>query len=754
MKNKLLLVLLGAIAVCWAACSGEKKTDSTPDVKVHWSARNLPLDSTGVQRHMQTLLVSGKLDNVKQLAFNHFQRGMKPMNPADTFVEIVPNYYAIASPRFAQAKPGDTIAIEILTDGTIESICYGVESVHTVLADGTTAPAELTFADMTVSRDGYAGARRDLMPYGDTVYAFNESLKPCCSKNSIYNVVPSFKNIELTGGESTVNPAEATFKPIGNATKDGEYRITVADGKMTVEAPEKQWAQLGMRMRHLFGDKPAEMLNAVITDYPSLEYRGLMIDIARNFQKPEEMKRVLDLMAIYGLNTLHFHCVDDEAWRVEIDGLPELTELGSRHGYYAPGSDPDYLPVIYAGDGNPDSKTGTANGYFTRQDYVDMVHYADSLGIVVIPEIESPGHARASIKAMELRAKRTGDNSWLLRETDDASTFSSAQAFRDNVMSPALEGPYKFMDKVADEFIAMHKEAGAPIPAIHIGGDEVAHGAWSGSPKVQELMKKEGLTSEKEVHAYFADRVRQIFDAKGIKYAGWQEVSLRHPDEYNKKMSPSAYSINCWSTLGRNKTVPDELAKAGYPIVLSNVEHYYLDMAYSGHPHERGLTWGGFVDEFTALNGYPATLCTVKDANLRGIQGQLWSESIRGPENLEELLLPKMLGLAERAWNPDSTYCNAGFNAVVNKEVPKWQADGYTFHVRQPGIKLLDGGKFTVNSSFPDAVIRYTFGTEHPGENSPVAKPGEEIEYGDAEQIRAVQWVEGRPSHVSVLYTK
>ena len=177
-------------------------------------------------------------------------------------------------------------------------------------------------------------------------------------------------------------------------------------------------------------------------------------------------------------------------------------------------------------------------------------------------------------------------------------------------------------------------------------------------------------------------------------------------------------------------------------------------MAYSGHPHDRVLPWGGFVDEFTALNGYPVLLCTVKDANLRGVQGQLWSETIRSPQGLEELLLPKMLGLAERAWNPDSTYCNAGFNAVINAEVPKWQANGYAFHVRQPGIKLLDGGKFTVNSSFPDAVIRYTFGTEYPTEDSPVAKPGDEIEYGDADQIRAVQWVAGRPSNVTILYTK
>lgn len=748
--KKSLIALLPLMACAVApSCSTSEKT--APEVEVHWQAVNLTPDSTGVQNYLQTYTVIGDLRGVERLCFNHFERPMQLTDAADTLIEIVPSYYAIGSPRFANATGNDTIVFEILTRGAINSICYAPDGLHLLYNDGTTKAAKYLPEDITISKDRYATVNRDLMPYGDAVYAINEAIAPAAPAGP-YDVVPSFKSVELTGGESTVNPSEIEFSaPAAVTAHDEEYTITIADNKIAVVAPEKMWAQLGHRLKHLYGTEPVTLPNAKITDWPAYAYRGIMIDIARNFQTPAEMRRVVDMMADYGFNTLHFHAMDDEAWRIEIQSLPELTEVGARRGYTKPG-ETGFLPQIYAGDGNPETKTGSSNGYFTRAEYIDFVRYADSLGIAVIPEIESPGHARAAIKAMEERARRTGDNSILIREPNDSSVFSSAQAFRDNVMSPALDATYDFMSTVADELIAMHKEAGAPLKAIHIGGDEVAHGAWSGTPGVQELMAKEGLKSEKEVHAYFVNRLRKIYDEKGIKISGWQEIALRHSDEYNKQVVPSVYSINCWSTLGPQKVIVDEIAAAGYPIILSNVEHFYFDMIYSHHPEERGLSWGVPVDEFVALHGYPAKLCTVKGANVVGLQGQLWSETFRGPENLETMLLPKMLGLAERAWTPDSTYTDNAFHAVILNEIPKWEAQGYTYHVRQPGIKLGENKTFTVNSPYPDAVLRYTLDGTTPSETSPVIETGAFLPYGDASQIRVKLWLNGHPSPVSILY--
>lgn len=747
MRTAIKLIALSAFAAGLAACGGNGSKPANA-VDVHWEGHNLPVDTTGVQKYLQTFTVTGDLSNVKRLCFNMNKRAMQTEDATDTIIELLPGYYAIGSPRFAEAAPGDTLVFNIITKGHLGSISYTPDGVHIVLGDDSTLPANYTFTPLSDNRDSYATATKDLMPYGEEVFAMNESLAQD-AEISIYDVIPSFKNIELTGGESTVNPAEATFKTLENPAHTDEYRITIADGKMTVEAPEKNWKQLAMRLTHFFGNQARTMPDAVITDWPSLGYRGLHVDIARNYQTPAELRRVLDLMAIYGLNTLHFHPTDDESWRIEIQSLPELTEIGSRRGYIPDGVEADYLPQVYRGDGNPNTTGNTSNGYFTRQDYIDMVKYAGELGINVIPEIESPGHARAAIQAMNLRAKRTGDDSWLIRLPDDNTDFESPQNFYDNVMNPSIEGSYKFMEIVTDELIAMHNEAGAPLVAIHIGGDEVAAGALSKTETVKELMEKEGLKTQHEVQGYFVNKVRKMLDERGLKFAGWQECATEHSPELNKELVPSTYGINCWSTIGN--TVANDLGAAGYPIILSNVERFYFDLAYSRHPDERGLTWGGHTDEFIGLGGYPSRLCTVKDANIIGVQGQIWAETIDGPESLEYMILPKMTGMAERAWNPDSTYNNARFNAVINAQLPALEAKGYNYHVRQAGIKALPDGKFTVNSSYPESVIRYSLDGTTPTEKSATIKPGEVLDLNGATQVRVRQWVNGKPSVVTIL---
>lgn len=729
------------------SCSATKETPAEAPFEVHWSVENLGPDSTG-RHYRQSLRLVGDLRGVERLAFNQFARRMTPSDPADTIIEIVPGYYALGSSRFAGADGSDTLDVDIVTSGALYSLRYAPEGFHAVMADGRVLPVRLVQADILADPRGYTSGSRDYMPYGDAVYARNEEIAGGTA--GMYDVVPSFKEVRTGAGSSVVDLDNIEFAEPAEAPADGEYRVTVGEGRMRVEAPRAMWPRLRLRLRHNFGNGRRELPDAVITDRPSLEYRGLMVDVARNFQQPEEIHRVLDMMAVYGLNTFHFHLVDDEAWRLEIPPLPELTEMGGRRGY-TPGSDGTFLPQIFGGDGNPASATSN-NGYISRADYIGIIRHADSLGIAVIPEIESPGHGRAAIRAMELRARRTGDNSLLMSEAADTSRYTSAQSFHDNVMNPALEGTYKLMNTVADEIAAMHREAGVPLKAIHIGGDEVPRGAWSGSPAVAAMMEREGLTTEKEVHAAFVRRVASDFAAKGIAISGWQEIALRHPEDYNEAVRPHVYSVNCWSTLASQGAggVVEAVAKADYPVVLSNVNHFYLDMCYSRHPHERGLTWGGTTDEFSALAGYPARLCPFEGANLKGVQGQVFAETIRDRGNLETMLFPKMLGLAERGWNPDSTYSDADFHAVILREIPKWEAAGLTYHVRQPGLVVEDGCYVKVNSPYPDAVVRVSFDGSDPDENSPELKPGEVFDLTTLpeapKQIRARLWLNGHPS--------
>lgn len=746
MKKLLFLCSLGLLASC-------SHNSGPGPVAIDWSCENHT--DSAKSTYTETIRLTGDLRGVQRLAFNTFPRHMEMCDTTDTLVEITQGYYAIGSPKFANAGENDTIVFKIRFNGAIQTVNYGPDGFHLVMNDGTTRGVPATPADMTMNPASYVAYGVDPMPYGDTIYARNIEISG--GKAGVYDAIPSFKNVELTGGECTIDPAAIKFNDVKDASNPEAYKVTIANGEIVVDAPQRQWARIGLRLRNLLGDKAVTVPQAVITDAPTLPYRGLMLDIARNYTKPAQVREIIEKMAVYGLNTLHFHPVDDEAWRLEIKALPELTEVGSRRGY-TPGSDGSFLDQMYAGDGNPESTEGTANGYFTRADFVGMLRYADSLGIAVIPEIESPGHARAAIKAMEYRAKRTGDNSWLINQGPEAADYVSAQGYRDNAMNPAIEGPYKLLGIVADEIIDMYKEAGVELPALHIGGDEVAYGSWSTNKAIQELKEKEGLATDRDVHAYFVRRVTELMASKGLKISGWQEIATDHGKDYDNAVAPNVYNVNCWSVgkeAGTSK-ITAGIAKAGYPVVLSNYNHYYLDMVYSPHPMEKGLNWGGWSDEFNSLGGYPYELCNVPGAKLLGVQAQIWAETVRGVSDIQRMMFPKMLGLAERGWNPEKTYSEADFNAVVGKELPKLAAEGINFHLRQPGLKVVDG-KLVANSPYEGGIVRVSLDGTNPTEQSQQLNPDASIDlasFPEAKEARAILWYAGKPSLVTVLKLK
>ena len=699
---------------------------------VEWSTLGNVTDSAGNNSYTQRFVVKGDTDFAR-LAFNQFARKMQPVNPADTLVEIVPGYYAVASPRFASAA-GQPVTVDITTRGALQNICYGPDGVHVVKADGTTAPVELVKADITASPSLYSTAKSDRMPYGDIIFDKNASRGAVALDH--YDIVPSLKKVEKLGFDIPPTSYELEFVKTDNPTPDW-FRATVRSSKVTVETNNPDLAAERLS-RVLLSAKPVPA--AVIEDWPDFPYRGLMIDIARNYQTPDEMRRVIDLMDRYGLNHLHFHITDDEAWRLEIPGLPELTKLGGHRGYTLDSS--EFLPQIFTGNGDPAALGGTANGYLTREDFIDLLRYAEARGVKVIPEIESPGHARAAIYAMEKRWRDTGDDTYRLADSDDKSEYTSAQAFHDNVMNLAMPGPLNFMEKVGAEIKAMYDEAGVQLPAIDIGGDEVAQGAWKESPIARKYMKKHGIKNERDLHLIYIKELVERYAKLGIPVSGWQEIAVGHSDEFNASVRPHVYSVNCWSTLGPQSSITRQSAEGGYPTVLSNVDHFYLDMCYNYHPYERGLTWGGTVDEFDALHGYPRRLCDVDSAafrNIKGISGQVFAETMRSGEMLESFLLPKMLGLAERAWNADSTYTDAKFNTVIAvKEVPAWLLRGYNFHLSQPGIRIADG-MVEMNTPYDSrllpVIVRYTLDGSEPTADSPLYR--EPFAAPAAGQIRA-----------------
>lgn len=718
-------------------------SNAMPTLK--WQSLGNCSDENGAY-YIQRLTINGSTD-VERICFNQFARKMHTLTDGDAINEIIPGYYYLTSPRFGE----DCVVIDIRTRGQLNNVSYRPDGFHAVLKDGKVVPVEFTYESISSSPGMWQQNDKDRMPYGDAIYKFNETLKT--KKLGAFDIIPSFKSVNPTKKgycQQAINPI------VKHITHDNYefYRITINTDNAIIEAASEQAEKMArMALMKLWHRNNGKIPTAIIEDYPDFHYRGVLIDIARNYQTLEALENIIFKLAQYRMNKLHFHFSDDEAWRLEIPSFPELTQIGSRRGYTL--DEKEHLVQIFAGNGNPDETKGTSNGYITRQQFIDFLKKCNALGIDVIPEIESPGHARAAIKAMEARYRRTGDPIYRLIEDGDTSKYTSAQAFHDNVMNPALDGPINFMRTVIGEIISMYKDAGVELTAIHIGGDEVPDGAWNGSPSAQALIKEKKLDGEKGLHAYFVKQIANILAERGIPMNGWQEIAIGHSDEYNAEVAPLTGGVNSWTVFNPkasiDKHVSVQALKAGYPVILSNVNHFYLDQSYNYHPDEPGLTWGGVVDEFASLNGYPAKMCPVPDdlkGKIIGLSGQVFAETLRSPEQLESYLFPKMFGLAERAWNSDETYTNAQFNKLIaEKELPAFGND-CNFHLRQPGI-MSNKSTVKMNSPYEKAIIRYTLDGSEPTIDSPIyTKPIKT----DATEIRARLYYLGKESVTTILY--
>ena len=500
-----------------------------------------------------------------------------------------------------------------------------------------------------------------------------------------------------------------------------------------------------------------------VRDRPRFSYRGFMLDVARHFRTPRELCRVLDLMALYKMNALHLHFSDDEGWRLEIPSLPELTSVGGQRGLTAlqpqelKGAAP-LLPPSFGSGPTPGVYPGS--GYYTRADFIKILRYAWVRHIQIIPELEAPGHARAAIKAMGFRYekyKRQGNYpeavKYLLSDTLDRSVYEGAQLWKDNVICVALPSAYRFVEKVTDALLEMYKTAGVPLTTLHLGGDEVAAGAWEGSPACRKLT--DTATSGRlraYLWAYFYNRLDSMLTRKGLLLSGWEEVST---------LANKNFHIHVWDNMigGGNEDLPYRLANAGYPVILSCVSNNYFDLAYNRDFDEKGYHWGGFLDmdrpwAFVPYNyyqnssidyngnpvkpGYFASkekLTTEGRRHILGIECLLWGETIPSDERMEYMLLPRLLGTAERAWAADPAwttttdssqaailYASAWdqfINVLSRRELPRlsyWNG-GYAYRVPPAGV-LAKNGQLTLNCALPGFVLRYSTDGSEPDRSS------------------------------------
>ncbi|WP_439555167.1 family 20 glycosylhydrolase [Dyadobacter sp.] len=495
-----------------------------------------------------------------------------------------------------------------------------------------------------------------------------------------------------------------------------------------------------------------------VEDAPRFQFRSMHLDVGRNFQTKESIKRVLDLLSSYKINHFLFYITEDEGWRLEIDGLPELTEVGA-HRQHTSGMQASALHPSYGSGPVANDKGKYGSGYYTKAEFVEILKYAAERHIKVIPEVNFPGHALAAIKSMEARyerlmkeGKEKEANEYRLIDPEDKSVYLSAQAYKNNVVDISRESTYHFYEKVVDEIAKLYKQAGLTLDTFHTGGDEVAEGVWTKSPNIAKLMKEHPEIKEyRNLQTYFVRNLLPRLEKRNLKVHGWEEVALTktatgaylaNPEFVNRPVVPYIWNNVFDVDLGYR------MANAGYQVVLCNVTNFYFDMSYNNDPKEPGLYWGGFVDTwdnwaFAPFNMFKTTEETamgkpmkeefvgkeqLKPAarkNILGIEAQLWCETIKGRDMMEYMILPKLLGFSESAWAAERKWefvaddaarkkmmqegWNIFANTMAQKALPKWAYinGGYNYRMPMPGA-VIENGMLKANSELPGLMIRYT----------------------------------------------
>ena len=485
-------------------------------------------------------------------------------------------------------------------------------------------------------------------PYAEGNYVFDyvegvlgERQEAKGERREVQPLLPQPKQMTYADGVCEVAKAEIISRTDANMVKE-EYTLIITPDTIRIEASDEAGIFYAKQTLLQWGDT---IPCGIITDYPDLPHRGLMLDIARNYYPADSIYRIMDIMAYHKLNVLHLHLSDDEAWRLEIPGLPQLTSIASCRGYTQ--DETDCLLPMYCGGWDPNAPT-TANGYLTREKYIELLRYASDRHIRVIPEIDMPGHMRAAKKAM---GKLLTDSAF------DARVYKSAQNYTDNVIDVTQPFAIEFVDRVVTEIVKMHQEANHPLTIFNIGGDEVPKGALT-----------------REEHQTFIDQALTILQRYNLQPMGWEEI-----DHF---CQPETGAI-CYAWLN-SESKPMQLAEAGYQVVIATASHLYFDFAYCNHHQEKGLSWGGYTDEYRSFDWQPA-----QHPNIIGMNAQLWSEVIRSFAQVEWQIYPKIYGLAERAWNNRSTLSLSEYNDLVyNTFLPQLAASNRNFHIQQPGIKI------------------------------------------------------------------
>jgi hexosaminidase len=492
-------------------------------------------------------------------------------------------------------------------------------------------------------------------------------------------------NFSSTKNSSKIIFIQANAKdPI---TKEG-YSINITPNTISITAKNIQAALLATNTLvqiQLLQSNAQQIPCGTIIDSPRFEYRGMHLDVSRNFYPVSFIKKYLDIMALYKFNTFHWHLTDGPGWRLQINSYPKLTSMSAfrTHNDWKSwwNSNRKYLS-----EGDPNAY----GGYYTQEQAKDIVAYAGARGITVIPEIEMPGHSEEVLAAYP-------------------ELSCSGKPYVNDVFCAGNEASFVFIEKVLTEVMAIF-----PSKYIHIGGDEAGKGAWKKCPKCQLRMKDNSLKNEEELQSYLVKRVEKFLNKNNRNLLGWDEI-------LEGGLSPNA-TVMSW----RGEQGGIQAAMENHDVIMTPGGETYFD-AYQNVPSTQPEAIGGYLPmkRVYTYNPVPAVLPKDKQKFIKGVQGQLWTEYIPTTYHLEYMSFPRAIALSEVGWAANENKNFTDFTQRLQSHYLLLQKLNINYYhpstivevFSTPDIKE-QKNKISFSSEIFNANIRYTLDGSTPNINS------------------------------------
>jgi len=569
------------------------------------------------------------------------------------------------------------------------------------------------------------------------------------------------------------------------------YQLSVSDGGISISSADSAGALYALQsLKQIFlisilEDTPLKFIE--VNDSPKFSYRGMLLDISRNFYGPEKIKQIIDYLSFFKINYLDFRLTDDEGWRLEIPGLEELVEVGSKRAYTKDEFE-NLIPMYGSG---PDTNS-TGSGYLSRSDYVDILKYASERNISVIPQISVPSHMRSAIVSMNARYQKYMEmgnqeeaEKYLLIDPDDKSEYYSAQGFTDNIMNVCRESSFTFYEKVIDEIFLMYKDAGVEMTKFGVAADEMRYGAWRKSPMCDNFMNENSISGDyNALYELMQRRIYNKISSYGATMTGWDDILLKLTEKNQSETQIKDFFKdddillfvwnNDWGQ-GRQDMIY-KYANLGYKSIMSNSSAFYFDMVDDKDLDNIGLSWSGYAnykdmwtvdvyDVFNDLYGVEKNnisknyidnsvkLDQDKRDNIIGVQSQIWSETIRNEGILDYMFMPNIIVFSQKAWSHDNSWMDISNNDVKREKIDiEWNKfannvgqrvlpmvdnifGGLSYDLPKPGGKIINDTLYA-NTVFPGLNIKYTLDGSIPKESSENFKSPIKINDDDIVNLR------------------